>query len=145
MRAIAVSFTVLGLALTGCATTAPTGANPPVLQKVVLREEVRRYDVVYPTFFFQADGGDVVAVHREILSSDTSNRNFNPVSRIDIDAGQQRTGAVWVGGWGCGPNPSKTTVRAYLVDRRGNHSNSVDYTVICKGAKDLFGSQAKPQ
>jgi hypothetical protein len=109
------------------------------LQKVVLREEVARYDRIYPTFYFQADGGDVVEIHREIVSSDASHPNFNPVSHFNINADQQKAGAVWVGAWLCGPNPSKTTVRAYLVDRRGNHSNSMDYTVVCKGAKQLSG------
>jgi hypothetical protein len=144
MRAIAIAFTVLGVSLAGCATTGSTGDGTPVLQKVVLREEVMRYDNIYPTFYFQADGGDVVEIHREILSSDVPHPNFNPVSHFNIDADKQKAGAVWVGGWRCGPNPSRTTVRAYLVDRRGNHSNSLDYTVVCKGAKELSGGQTRP-
>lgn len=145
MRSIAVVPTLLGLALAGCATTEVASGPPPVLQKIVLREDVQRYDHIYPTFYFQAEGGDVVEVHREIVSSDGLRDKFNPVSKLNINADQQKIGAVWVGGWGCGPNPSKTQVRAYLVDRRGNHSNSLDYTVVCKGAAELFGDQNKPQ
>ncbi len=144
MRSAFASLALVGLTLSGCATTAPPAADPPVLRKVVLRETVGRYNVIYPTFYFQADGGDVVAVHRQIIASDAANRRFNPVSHFDIDADQQRRGAVWVGGWGCGPNPSRTTVRAYLVDRHGRHSNSLDYTIVCKGAKALFGDPERP-
>jgi hypothetical protein len=129
------------LALTGlvagCAAP-PVGGPPPHLDKVVLRETVQRYDMIYPTFYFHAPEGDVIEVHREIVAASTEHPNFNPVSRINIDPMQQRQGAVWVGGWGCGPNASTTTIRAYLLDARGNHSNTVDYTVVCKSAVELF-------
>ena len=139
---------ILGLAgMAASCATAPQNLTPPVLDRVEVRERVERYDALYPTFHFHADGGDVVEVHREILSSDTTHPNFNPVSRINIDPEQQKTGAVWVGGWSCGPNASTTVVRAWLVDRRGNRSNAVDYRVVCKSAAELFGDdqRRKPQ
>ena len=126
--------------LTGCATI--DAGTPPTLDKIELRETVDRYDKIYPTFYFHTPDGDVTTVHREIISTNASHQNFNPVSRINVDSDQQRRGAVWVGGWGCGPNPSKTVVRAYLTDSRGNRSNSVEYTVVCKGAAELFGGKS---
>jgi hypothetical protein len=123
----------------GCATLR-NDAPPPHLDRVELRATVQRYEKIYPTFYFHAPGGDVVAVRRQIVSATGANRNFNPVSRIDIAPDQQKRGAVWVGGWGCGPNASATTVRAFLLDRRGNKSNELEYTVVCKGAAEVFGS-----
>lgn len=131
---------VLGaIGLVGGCATGPTGGPPPRLDKVEMRETIQRYDMIYPTFYFHAPGGDVVEVHREIIASNVQHPNFNPVSHINVDPEQQRKGAVWVGGWGCGPNASITTVRAYLLDSRGNQSNSLDYTVTCKSAAELFG------
>jgi hypothetical protein len=108
-----------------------------VLDKVSVRTEIQRYQVNYPTFYFHDPDGDVVEVHRTILSSEPSDMKINPVSRFRIDAEQQKQGAVWVGGWRCGPNPSKATVRAYLTDSHGNNSNALDYTVVCPGSSAL--------
>ena len=135
---------IMGLAgMAASCATLPPDKTPPILDRVEMREKVERYDTLYPTFHFHAERGDVVEVHREIVTSDVAHPNFNPVSRIDVDPDQQKKGAVWVGGWGCGPNPSSTTVRAWLVDRHGNRSNAVEYHIDCKGAAELFGDKPK--
>jgi hypothetical protein len=130
-----VLMAAAGLTVASCAT-APTGSAPQ-LDKITLRDTVGRYHVIYPSFFFHDADGDVNSIHREILSSTGVHGRFNPISRISIDPAKQRQGAVYVGEWQCGPNPSTTTVRAYLTDRQGNRSNTLDYTIVCKGTDDL--------
>ncbi len=114
----------------------PTGSAPK-LDKVVLRESIERYKVVYPTLYFHDADGDVDTVHREIIATDAPHPRFRPTSLITVDPDRQKSGGVYVGQWKCGPNPSTTTLRVYLTDRGGNRSNTLDYKVVCKGADDL--------
>ena len=134
-----LNLSLLLLTLTGCATTPtlPTAnllSQPPVLDKITYHTTMERYLVVYPEFRFHAPDGNVVAIHREILSNDSPQPvNFMSDSRIDISADQQKSGAVYVGGFHCGPEHYNVQVRAYLIDSNHNHSNSLDYTIACTG------------
>ncbi|GEM_PF-2363268 len=132
-----INFTLLLLTLGGCANP-PTVkdvailSTPPVLDKVTFHTVQERYLVVYPEFRFHSADGNVVAIHREMLSSTSpSPINFMSDSRIDISAEQQKKGAVYVGGFHCGPEQYQVQVRAYLIDSNHNHSNSLDYTIDC--------------
>ena len=141
MRVALLLLFSVGLGLGSGSSFADDSNGPPVLDKITLRDSVERYETIYPTFYFHAPGGDVVELHRRIVWSNSANQNFNPVSRIDIDPLEQKKGAVWVGSWGCGPEPYTTRVSAYLLDRRGNTSNSVEYTIVCKGSAELAGGE----
>ena len=139
MRKLAPSLLLLVLA--GC-TTPPAAiqnvsllSTPPVLEQVTYHTVQERYLVVYPEFHFHAAEGNVVAIHREMISNDSPKAlNFMSDSRIDISPEQQKKGAVYVGGWHCGPEQYHVQVRAYLIDANHNHSNSVDYEIACAGA-----------
>ena len=76
-------------------------------------------------------------VHRRVVEVRGRLPNFHPTSRFQIDPEAQKRGAVWVGGWYCGPNPVTATVEAYLSDRAGHRSNSLTYTVVCRGSDAL--------
>jgi len=134
-----LNSTLLLLALAGCATPPSVKdvailTTPPVLDQITYHTAQERYLVVYPEFRFHTADGNVVAIHREILSNDSPVAiNFMSDSRIDISVEQQKKGAVYVGGYHCGPEQYHIQVRAYLIDSNHNHSNSLDYTINCPG------------
>lgn len=81
-------------------------------------------------FRFHAKDGNVVVLHREVPDSKT--RAPAEVS-IDIDAAQQKAGAVFSDRWSCQGQKGSQTIRAYLIDANHHHSDPVDYTVDCGG------------
>jgi len=136
-----VNFALLLLALSGCTASPPSVkdvailSTPPVLDKITFHTVQERYLVVYPEFRFHSADGNVVAIHRDMLSSTSPTAlNFMSDSRIDISPEQQKKGAVFVGGFHCGPEQYQVQVRAYLIDSNHNHSNSLDYTIDCSKA-----------
>jgi len=138
MRTLKIALPLLALA--GCAAPPPQLdirnsallSKPPVLDQITYHTALERYTVVYPEFHFHAEDGNVVAIHREIISNDSPVAfNFMSDGRIDISAEQQKKGAVFVGGWHCGPEQYHLQLRAYLIDSNHNHSNSMDYAITC--------------
>jgi hypothetical protein len=128
---------VLMLAVTGCALPpppAPAKGTAPVLDSISLRKAMERYPAIYPEFHFHAVDGNVNAIHREIISSTAPiPLNFMSDARIIISADQQKKGAVYVGGWKCGPEIYDVTLKAYLIDENGNRSNAMEYSIHCGG------------
>ncbi len=126
---------VLLLALAGCSShPANQQANsPPVIDEVTYRTAQERYPVVYPELHFRSADGNVVAIHREMMSSVTPKEmvNFISDSPVAISPDQQKQGAVFTGSWQCGPDRYRAQLRAYLIDTNHNHSNAVDYWIDC--------------
>ncbi len=125
--------------LAGCSTPpvvkdAAPPSSPPVLEQITYHTVQERYLVVYPEFHFHSADGTVDAIHREIVSTDSPTPlRFVSDDRIIISAEQQKKGAIYVGGWHCGPEHYQVQLRAYLIDSNKNHSNTVDYSINCAG------------
>jgi len=125
----------LAVTMTGCAETPQPKGTAPVLDSITFHKVLERYTVIYPEFNFHSADGNVVAIHREIVSSNKpdGHLNFNPDATIHISADQQRKGATYVGGWPCGPETYVVTLQAYLTDENGNRSNVMKYAIPCNG------------
>jgi hypothetical protein len=118
----------------------PTGkaAKPgtPVLQSVTATYDVTRpngvhFDVM-PHFHFHAPGGDVVMLRRELVETDSAiTQDGIRSAPVRIAAAAQRAGSTITGGWPCGPGRYHVSLRAYLVDARGNNGNAIQYTIHC--------------
>jgi hypothetical protein len=52
---------------------------------------------------------------------------------IDISPQQQMRGAVYNGGWPCGPESYYVTIQAFVMNLDGQKSNVVEYTIHCNG------------
>jgi hypothetical protein len=119
-------------ALAGCATVGGAAGSPPHLDKVVVVPAANRPGFFVPTFYFTDPDGDADTVHRKVIAIRGHLPDFIAQSHFNIAAEVQKTGAVLSGGWACDPQQISTTVRAYITDRHGNRSNTVDYTVTCR-------------
>ncbi len=128
------------LALAGCANTGhPSGApmvvggSAPVLEAITQREIIEDgYPTVIPEFHFHDRDGDVRFLEREIVTTNGPYARTKGVA-ITFPADLQQRGAVFAGRWNCGPNTYYAKIHAYLIDRAGNHSNAMDYTIHCNG------------
>jgi len=122
------------LALAGC--TPPRSVvdafhtgTASTIDSVVLRPTG---PVVYADLHFHAPDGNVVAIHREILSTDSAQPlHVLSDTRIDADADLQRKGTIFTDRYPCGADHYHATIRAYLIDSNHNHSNSTDYPINC--------------
>ena len=135
-----ISLSLLFVFLAGCSQSpsalkdiASPLSNKPVIDQVTYRTAQEQHLVVYPELHFRAPEGNVVAIHREIISSDSPMMPaaFLSDSRVDISPEQQKRGAIYVGDWKCGPERYQVQLRAYLIDSNHNHSNSIDYSINC--------------
>ncbi len=128
-------------ALGGCASNVGTPAPdltaaagpPPVLDAITIRGGTRNnFPFPIPEFHFHAPNGDVVYIERELVET---NGPFEQTrgAPINLPADLQRRGAVFAGGWPCGPNVYHATMRAYLIARSGQRSNAMTYTIHCNG------------
>ncbi len=87
-----------------------------------------------PDFHFIAPNGNAAVLHRELVAT-TGRYDKTLVDNevINIPAAAQREGAMISGGWRCGSARYSVTIRAYVIDTEGDHSNSIDYTFHCNG------------
>ena len=133
-------LSALFLALAACSSqpttlqaVAPINSRP-VIERVTYRTADQDHGpVIYPELHFRAEDGNVVAIHRELVSNDSPKALLNFVSDSPVSIGpeQQKQGAVYSGGWQCGPDKYRAQLRAYLIDANHNHSNTVDYSIDC--------------
>ena len=87
---------------------------------------------VFADLHFHAPDGNVVAIHRDIVSSDAKEPlHVLSDTRVDADTDQQKKGAVFTDRYPCGGDPYHAVIRAYLIDANHNHSNSLDYQISC--------------
>ena len=122
------------IALAGCTppqsfVEAFHSGTAPAIDSVVLRPTG---PAVYADLHFHSPDGNVVAIHRDIVSSDASHPlQVLSDTRVDADAAQQKTGAIFTDRYPCGGDHYHAVIRAYLIDSNHNHSNPQDYTISC--------------
>jgi hypothetical protein len=133
-------LSALLLTLAACSSEPPAleavapNDSSPVIEQVTYRTTDDAGVVVYPELHFRSPDGNVVAIHRELVS-DVSPKalvNFVSDSPVAVSADQQKEGAVYNSGWKCGTDKYKAELRAYLIDANHNHSNTVDYSIDCQ-------------
>lgn len=108
--------------------------SPPVIDQVTYRTTDQDHrPVIYPELHFRSADGNVVAIHRELVSNDSPKAlvNFISDSPVSIGPDQQKQGAVFNSVWQCGADQYRAQLRAYLIDTNHNHSNTVDYSIVC--------------
>ncbi len=105
----------------------------PVIDAVTLREDLQRYEVVYPEFHFHDPSGSVRFIHREIVSTNAPRTLKVRDGIVNISPAQQVKGATFVGGWTCGPEAYYVTLQAFMLNLAGGKSNVVQYTIHCNG------------
>lgn len=100
---------------------------------VTLREDLQRYEIVYPEFHFRDSSGSVRFIHREIVSTNAPRTLTAHDGVINISPAQQLKGATFVGRWQCGPEAYYVTLQAFMINLAGAKSNVVRYTIHCNG------------
>jgi hypothetical protein len=116
------------VAITVVASAQNTG---PVIDSVSMRTEMQRYETIYPEFHFHDPSGTVRFIHREITATNSPKSLKVKDGVIDISPEQQMTGAVYTGGWQCGPESYYVTIQAFVMNLDGQKSNVVEYTIHC--------------
>ena len=116
----------------------PESSKPggPIIQSITAQTPNRGAvvaNVIIPEFHFIAPNGNAVLIHREVVATSANHININPSAAINIPADAQKGGAIFAGGWNCNTNPYYVTLRAWIMDADGNHSNQVQYTIHCNG------------
>jgi hypothetical protein len=109
-------------------TDTPT-SHAPVIDSVYLREDSSSGNlIIYQDVSFRDEDGDAYFIDFELVSD-----NPNLVTRDGpIEAlGQQETGAIHTGTWHCGDDEYQATLQVTILDRAGNKSNTVEYTMFC--------------
>jgi len=79
-----------------------------------------------------AANGNAAILHRELVQT-SSNVKFTENLPINVPEDGQKQGATISNNWTCGNGQYYVTLRAYIMDAEGNHSNEVQYTVHCNG------------
>ena len=96
-----------------------------------MRTEMQRYETIYPEFHFHDPSGTVRYIHREITATNSPKSLKVRDGVIDISQEQQMKGAVYTGGWQCGPESYYVTIQAFVMNLEGQKSNVVEYTIHC--------------
>jgi hypothetical protein len=114
------------------ASLSAAGGQPPHIDSVSFKDQPYASDLVQPEIRFHAPSGDVRLIRQEVVES------TGPAFKIEggpiqASAAKQKAGAVYSKDLRCGPGVYHVKVRAYLVDRAGDHSNTVGYTIHCNG------------
>jgi hypothetical protein len=88
--------------------------------------------VVYADLHYHSADGNVVAIHRDIVSSDAAEPlHVLSDTRVDADPELQKKGALFTDRYPCGADHYHAVIRAYLIDSNHNHSNTLDYQINC--------------
>jgi hypothetical protein len=118
------------VAITAVASAQNTG---PVIDTVSMRTVTQRYETIYPDFHFHDPSGTVRFIHREITATSSPKPLTIHDGVINISAQQQMRGAIYTGGWTCGPESYYVTIQAFVMNLDGQKSNVVEYTIHCNG------------
>ncbi len=114
-------------------TVTPTrSANAPVLKGVNVRYDrsTSELSALGDVWFSDADG-DVTTAHTFIVFATTRNMTTLDVP-ITIPAPIQIQGVTIILRWGCGTERYDVTLRMILLDKQGNQSNGIEYTIHCR-------------
>jgi hypothetical protein len=129
-----MSRTLFAVAIIGAVafTVVASAQNAgPVMDSVSMRTEMQRYETIYPEFHFHDPSGTVRFIHREITATNSPKALKVRDGLIDISSEQQMRGAVYAGGWPCGPESCYVTIQAFVMNLDGRKSNVVEYTIHC--------------
>jgi hypothetical protein len=128
-----IVMTLIGaVAVSAIASAQNTG---PVIDSVTTRTVMLRYETVYPDFHFHDPSGTVRFIHREITSTNSPKPLKVQDGVINISPEQQIKGAVYTGGWTCGPESYFVTLQAFVINLDGQKSNTVEYTIHCNAGQ----------
>ena len=105
----------------------------PVIDSVTMRVEMQRYQTVYPEFHFHDPSGTVHFIHRELVATNSPKPLTVHDGVIEISPEQQIKGAIYPGGWPCGPESYYVTIQAFVMNLDRQKSNVVEYTIHCNG------------
>ncbi len=110
---------------------APAGAAP-VLQSVKLRNDTSSGSlVIYQDITFSDPDGDAYKMDFELVRATTSGVRVAD-GTIDTPSQVQKRGATLTGTWTCGGEQYDVTLRVTILDRAGNRSNAIEYTMECR-------------
>src|ERR1700679_4100823 len=101
-----------------CAITVVASAQNtgPVIDTVSMRTVTQRYETIYPDFHFHDPSGTVRFIHREITATSSPKPLTIHDGVINISAQQQMRGAIYTGGWTCGPESYYVTIQAFVMN-----------------------------
>ena len=89
---------------------------------------------VIPDFRVTVMRAPVVMRRRELVNSDGAFEDTQAASyAVDIAPGSLQNGVIASGGWDCGSAKYFITMRSYVIDADGKHSNALRYTIHCNG------------
>jgi hypothetical protein len=102
----------------------------PAIDSVSLREETTSSGlVIYQDVHFHDDDGDAYLIDFTLVSDlpDAVIRD----GPIEQSSQEQKTGAIHTGTWRCGSGDYQVTLQVTILDRAGNRSNTVEFTMFC--------------
>jgi hypothetical protein len=117
---------------------ANSGADSPLLEWVrsqgrVIGPNGAPMDVI-PDFRVSTTKSPVVMRRRDLVESDGDFKDTQAAGyAVDIAADTIQNGIIASGGWECGARKYYITMRSYVIDAAGKHSNALRYTVHCNG------------
>lgn len=120
------------------AEDANSGAGSPLLEWMrdpgpVMGPNGALMDVI-PDFHVTVMRSPVVMRRRELVNSDGAFKDTQLASyAVDIAPGSLQNGVIASGGWDCGTSKYFITMRSYVIDADGKHSNALRYTIHCNG------------
>ena len=120
------------------ADDANSGAGSPLLEWMrdtgpVIGPGGAPMDVI-PDFRVTIMRSPVVMRRRELINSDGAFKDTQAASyAVDIAPGSLQNGVIASGGWDCGTAKYFITMRSYVIDADGKHSNALRYTIHCNG------------
>jgi hypothetical protein len=112
--------------------TAPAQeGGPPVIESVNLREDSSSGGLgIFQDITFRDPDGDAYKVHYELVRATIADLQVAD-GTIDSSSQQQKQGTTITGRWSCGGLTYEVTMRVTVLDRGGNVSNAVEYTMNC--------------
>lgn len=87
--------------------------------------------LIVVTFNFTDANGDAQTIHSDVVAKSGRSRVIVSDQTIDNSAEEQRAGANFEFQWSCS-GAAWVTIRATIVDSKGNKSNAVIYTIVCR-------------
>jgi len=103
----------------------------PVIDAVELRDDTSGGSLVILQYFkFHDPDGDAYWLHIELVRATVGGLEVAD-GTIRVPSQQQKQGATTTGRWNCGGDTYEVTLRATILDRAGNMSNAVEYTMNC--------------
>jgi hypothetical protein len=127
-------ITRFGVAIIGAVAVSVVASaqnTGPVIDSVSMRKEIQRFETIYPEFHFHDPSGTVRFIHRELTATNSPKPLTVHDGVIEISSERQMRGAVYTGGWPCGPESYFATLQAFIMNLDGQKSNVVEYTIHC--------------